>query len=242
MNPLKTNEITCGGWVQTGSTGITEVMADSGYFDWICIDLEHGIIAGFEALVNMIRTIELYNVTPVVRVPKNDYKWIGRSLDAGAKGIIVPMVNSVSDAVRAVESSKYPPQGKRGFGYSRANKFGRTFWNDIEKDDIAVIVQIEHDDALRNLKAILSVDGVDGSLIGPLDLRGSIDITMDDILFAKLLTEYMGVCRDLGKPAGTHIVDPNLLSVEDAKMEGYKIIAVGTDAVFLRQRMDNLLC
>ena len=241
MNLLKNKNVICGGWVQTGSSCITEVMADSGYFDWICIDLEHGIVAGFEALVNLIRVIELHHVMPVVRVPKNDHKWIGRSLDAGAKGIIVPMVNSVGEAQQAVDAMKYPPHGKRGFGYSRSNGFGRHFWTSIKKDDTALIVQIEHEQALRNLRGILNVEGVDGSLIGPLDLKGSVDINMDDTLFTKWVEEYLHVCEGLNKPAGIHIVEPDLLSVETAKSEGYRIIAVGTDAVFLRQRMDNVL-
>jgi len=242
MNILKANRTTYGGWIQTGSVSVVEIMAITGKFDWMCIDLEHGIMSSVESLTNMIITMELHDVLPVVRVPKNDHKWIGRALDAGAKGIIVPMVNSKKDAQMAVDSVKYPPHGKRGFGYSRSNGFGCNFKKSIEIHDIALIVQIEHEQAMQNLTEILTVNGVDGSLIGPLDLKGSIDINMDNTIFNRWIDSYLATCKKLGSPAGIHIVEPNISDIKRAENSGYRTIAIGTDAVLLRQRMENLLC
>lgn len=242
MNMLKANMTTIGGWIQTSSVDIAEIMASTDYFSWICIDLEHGSI-GIESMKNMIMAIQLHDVIPVVRVPENNYKWIGRSLDAGAKGIIVPMVNTKEQAEFAVSCVKYPPKGKRGFGYSRSNLYGLDFKDHIERDnnDIALIVQIEHSVAMDNLHSILDVDGVDGSFIGPLDLKGSIDINMNDMLFGKYMRRYLDVCKEMGSPAGTHVVEPNRIIVEAAIADGYKMVAVGTDAILLRMGMDSVL-
>ncbi|KKK66319.1 hypothetical protein LCGC14_2965290 [marine sediment metagenome] len=193
-NKLKSKDVTYGGWIQCSSIAITEIMASSNKFDWICIDLEHGSIS-IESLPGMINTILLHKTIPVVRVPKNEYKWIGRSLDAGAMGIIVPMINNKEDAEYAVDCVKYPPKGNRGFGYSHCNNYGHTFESYIKyaNEEIALIVQIEHCDAMTNLREILSVDGVDGSFLGPLDLKGSIDINMDDILFKDWMDKYLNI-------------------------------------------------
>lgn len=240
MNMLKVNILTHGGWIQTGSIAIAEIMASTGHFDWICIDMEHGLVGTMERLASLISVIENYNVIPVVRVPKNDHKWIGRSLDMGAKGIIVPMVNSALEAEFAVASVKYPPKGKRSFGYSRSNGFGLTF-EDSLKDEIALMVQIEHHEAVKNLEAILRVDGIDGTFLGPLDLKGSIDINMDDIMFDKWMDKYLRTCNDAGSPAGIHCVNPSREEINRLERLGYKIIAVGTDAVLLRQGMEAVL-
>lgn len=243
MNILKSNKVTYGGWIQTGSPYIAEIMAITNKFDWICIDLEHGVMSSVESLTGMIAMLELHHILPVVRVPKNDHKWIGRSLDAGAKGIIVPMVNSKVDAQTAVDAVRYPPNGKRGFGYSRSNGFGKDFWESIENanDDIALIVQIEHEHAMDNLNDILSVDGVDGSLIGPLDLKGSVDINMADVLFKNWIDKYVKTCGNVNSPAGIHIVEPSIKNIVEAITSGYKNIAVGTDAVLLEQKIGDLL-
>lgn len=239
----KKNKRTLGGWIQTGSPYVAEIMANTRHFDWICIDLEHGVMDSVGTLNHIIDILDKYGILPVVRVPKNDYKWIGRSLDAGAKGIIVPMVNTVEEAIAAVEATKYPPVGKRSFGYSKSNVFGANFDKCLkeEKDDIALIVQIEHEQAMINLRGILGVDGIDGTFIGPLDLKGSIDISMKDLILDKWLDSYVDISRELGVPAGIHIVEPNEHNVLSAHDKGYKIVAVGTDAVLLRQGIERLL-
>ncbi|MCK5604318.1 hypothetical protein KAR91_20685 [Candidatus Pacearchaeota archaeon] len=242
MNALKANKVTKGGWIQSSSVAVADVIAGSGYFDWVCIDLEHGSI-GIESMANMITTITAHGVTPVVRVPENNYKWIGRSLDAGAQGIIVPMISSVQEAELAVSYTKFPPYGIRGFGYAKYNGYGKHFDECMKKanDLVSLTIQIEHSRAMDNLHSILSVNGVDGSIIGPLDLRGSIDMNMSDMLFDKWLKKYVETCREVGSPAGIHVVDPVGGDVDMMVESGYKTIAVGTDMVLLRQGVDNVL-
>lgn len=241
MNPLKENRQTLGGWIQTGSPYAAEIMADTGRFEWICVDLEHGVMDSVNMLNYIIDILTKHHVLPVVRVPKNDYKWIGRSLDAGAKGIIVPMVNTAKEAAAAVEAVKYPPIGKRSFGYSKSNTFGAHFDKHMKDDDIACIVQIEHYDAIQNMKEILSVEGVDGTFIGPLDLMGSIDINMETYILDNLLNKYIKISKELNVPCGMHIVKPDKHSIIVTRDKGYKIIAVGTDAILLKQGIENIL-
>lgn len=111
----------------------------------------------------------------VVRVPWNDEAHIKKALDIGATGIIVPLVNTVEDAKRAVDRCKYPPQGVRSVGITRARRFDLDFDGYMQRanDEVAVIVQIEHVDAARNIDAILDVPGIDGVFVGPFDLSGS---------------------------------------------------------------------
>ena len=131
--------------------------------------------------------------------------------------------------------TKYPPDGCRSFGYCAANNFGDYFDEYIKKanDDIVVIAQIEHIDALNSLSDILCVDGLDGTFIGPLDLKGSVDINMDDVIFNRMLDKYRVTCENCNKTMGMHIVEPSLKNINQAKQDGYKMLAIGTDGIFL---------
>lgn len=164
---LLSKELSMGTWMQIGHPAVAEVLAASG-FSWICVDLEHGAI-DLESTTNIFRTLKAYDCTAVARLPLNDEIWIHRTLDAGAQALIIPMVNSAKEAENAIKHSKYPPRGVRGFGYSRANNHGMNFKEYISSanTEIAMIIQIEHKDAITNLEEILKVDGVDGVFIGP---------------------------------------------------------------------------
>ena len=170
---INRKDISLGSWITLNHFSIVEIMADAG-FDWLCIDLEHSVIDYFEA-EQLIATMEAKGCIPYVRVGENNPLIIKRMLDAGAVGIIVPAVNSKEDAIRAVKSVKYPPLGNRGVGLARAQNYGFGFDEYVEKINsrTIVIVQIEHIDAINNLEEILSTKGVDGSIIGPYDLSGS---------------------------------------------------------------------
>ena len=162
-----------GSWITLNHFSIAEILADAG-FDWLCVDMEHSVIDYYE-MEQLIATIEAKHCTPYVRVGENNPRIIKRALDAGAVGIIVPMVNSKVDAEKAVNAVKYPPLGTRGVGLARAQKYGFGFEEYVQhiNSTTKVIVQIEHIDGINNLVEILSVDGVDGSIIGPYDLSGS---------------------------------------------------------------------
>ena len=134
--------------MQIGHCAVAEIFARAG-FDWICVDLEHGAI-DLETMTNIFRTIDAYDCIPVARLPLNDPVWIHRSLDAGARGLIIPMVQSAGEAEQSIKEAKYPPMGIRGFGYSRANMHGMDFDSYIKEanEEIAMVMQIEHKNAI----------------------------------------------------------------------------------------------
>jgi len=232
---LLNRDVSLGAWMQIGHPACAEIFARAG-FDWVCVDLEHGAI-DLESMTNIFRTLDGFDCVPVARLPLNDPVWIHRSLDAGARALIIPMVKTAAEAESAVCEAKYPPRGVRGFGYSRANMHGMDFESYIASanDEIAMIMQIEHKDAIANLDAILDVDGVDGLFIGPLDLSGSMGITGQlkhpDMVAA--LDRYRQTCQDHKKSAGMHIVRPNAENIAEGLAQGYTLIALGLDNVFL---------
>jgi len=238
-NKLRTalinNELSLGTWLQIGHPAIAEILANVGY-DWICVDMEHGTI-DLESMTHVFRAIEANGSVPVVRLPKNDPIWISRSLDAGAMGLIIPMVNSVEEIEHVIRCAKYPPRGERGYGYSRANMYGMKFEEYIKSanNEIAIIAQIEHKNGIENLDAIMQVPDLDAVFIGPLDLSGSYGKTgqLDCPEMRDALKRYLDACKKHGKCAGTHIVRSDDDSVKRAIKQGYRLIALGVDGVFL---------
>ena len=234
---LLEHQVTLGSWIQIGHPACAEVMARAG-FDWACVDLEHGAI-DLETTADLFRALGGFDCVPVAGLPLNDPIWIHRTLDAGARGLIIPMVKTAVEAEAAVREAKYPPCGVRGFGYSRANLYGADFEDYIASanDEIALVMQIEHKDAIGNLDAILRVEGVDGVFIGPLDLSGSMGITgkLDHPQMLAALEKYRAACRAHQKSAGLHIIRPGEENVRRALDEGYTMLALGLDNVFMEQ-------
>ncbi|NQW04624.1 MAG: 2,4-dihydroxyhept-2-ene-1,7-dioic acid aldolase, partial [Acidobacteria bacterium] len=181
-------------------------MADAG-FDWLAIDLEHSAI-GLREAQELIRVIDAAGVAPLVRLTANDPNQAKRLLDAGAKGVIVPMVNTAAEATAAVAAVRYPPHGRRGVGLARAQGYGATFeeYLRIGEQNTVVVVQIEHADAVQNLQSILGVSGVDATIIGPYDLSGSVGLPgqFDAPAVTELLSTYEAVSRTTGVPMGYH--------------------------------------
>ena len=237
LEALRGRTVSLGAWVQIGHAAVGEVFARAG-FDWVCVDLEHGAI-GIEAMTDIFRGLSGYDCAPVARVPANDPVWIRRSLDAGAAGIIVPMVKSGEEAEAVVRAAMLPPRGERGFGFGRANGHGVDFHAYVEtaNDDIAVIVQIEHKDAIRNLDDILSVDGVDAAFIGPYDLSGSMGVPgrLDHPDVVAALQTFLAACAKHHVPPGAHIVHPDSEAVCKAVNDGYRMLALGLDTLLLHE-------
>lgn len=240
---LLDRKLTIGAWMQIGHPSIAEIFARCG-FDWLCVDLEHGVI-DLEMMTNIFRAIERYDTVPIVRLPMNDPIWIHRSLDAGAKGLIIPMVKTAQEAELAIKEAKYPPRGVRGYGYSRANIHGIDFYDYIEtaNDEIAMVMQIEHKDAISNFEDIVKVDGVDALFIGPLDLSGSMGITgqIDHPDMVVALDKYKTVSKKIGKSFGMHIIRPNEETIKANIQQGYTMIALGLDTVFLDEMAKKTL-
>ena len=235
-----------GSWITLNHSSIVEIMSDAG-FDWLCVDMEHSVTDYAEAQ-QLIATIQGKGLKAFVRVGENNTRIIKRVLDAGADGIIVPMVNSKEDALKAIDAVKYPPKGKRGVGLARAQKYGFGFedYKDNYADDIKLIVQIEHIDAVNNLEEILCLENVDGTFIGPYDLSGSMGkpgkYDEDDV--KEVLMRYEEIAKRYNKLIGVHVIQPDYKLVLDKIDLGYNFIAFSLDTLFLghiaRNQMNQL--
>ncbi len=148
---INSKKLTLGSWITLGHPAIAEIMANAG-FDWLVVDLEHSVI-DLEMASDLIRTIDLCGTAPLVRLTSNDQNQIKRVMDAGAHGIIVPMVNTPAEAVMAVAATRYSPVGSRGVGLARAQGYGANFQDYLkwQSEGPVVIVQIEHKGAVDQL-------------------------------------------------------------------------------------------
>lgn len=237
------SRITFGGWILIGHPASAEVLATSG-LDWLTLDLEHAQI-DLESATNIFRAMDAAGCHPMVRIPRNDPSMIARYLDAGVHGIIVPMVKSAAQAAAAVDAAKYPPMGNRGFGFARANDYGVNFdeYAARANEDLVVIIQIEHIDAVNDIENIVQVPGVDGVIIGPYDLSGSMGIVgqLDDPRVSEALQRVRNACRRHDVLAGYHVVAPEAARVKQALAEGYRFLALSQDTVMLSRTATDLL-
>lgn len=239
---IKTN-ISCGTWVQSGSSTVSEIMAYAG-FDWICVDLEHADI-DWNTFANVVRAVKRHGAVPMARVSENDTLAIRKSLDCGAMGVIIPMVNNANEAKKAVKAAKYPPEGIRGFAFCQANEWGREFDEYVKtaNNSIIVIAMVETREAVDNIGEILEVEGIDGVFIGPYDLSGSFGIPgqTDHPIVTEAKDKVLAACKKHEKLAGQHIVLPNEGNIAQAVKQGYKFLALGMDTVFIAEGARNVL-
>jgi 2-keto-3-deoxy-L-rhamnonate aldolase RhmA len=235
--------ITIGTWVQIGHPIVGEIFGNAG-FDWVAVDGEHTDI-DVQGFTEVARGLYGRGSEPFIRVRENDTLAIRQALDAGARGVIVPLVSSGEEARKAVAAAKYPPEGIRGFCFSRMNDYGLKFDDYIKtaNKDIAVVVMIESKEAVENIDEILTVDGVDGVFIGPYDLSGSYGIPgqTSDILVQEGCKKVVDACRNSGKSAGLHVVIPTKENIVEALNNGFTFIAIGVDTIFLNQSSKDAL-
>lgn len=231
---LQSAEPSVGSWMQIPHASVAEIMGQAGY-DWVAVDLEHGSI-GHHQLPDLFRALELGGTLPLVRLAQGDPKDCKAALDAGAGGVIIPMVESAEHLQRTVLACRWPPAGSRGVGFSRANLFGRHFEAyAVEAQQPLIVAQIEHVRAVGNLAAILKVPGLDAILIGPYDLSASMGLTaqFEHPDFKALLAQIRRAAQQSGIASGVHVVDPSPAALAAAVREGARFIAYSIDAVFL---------
>jgi 2-dehydro-3-deoxyglucarate aldolase len=231
---LKLRKVTFGSWITTGNTNIAEIMAQSG-FEWLTVDMEHSAIT-LDIAQQLIQVIESYDVAPLVRIGEKNPNLIKRVMDAGAYGVIVPMVNSKKDAELAVNAVKYPPIGTRGVGLARAQKYGFDFEEYASAlNNSIVIAQIEHIDGVNNLEDILSVKGIDGCIVGPYDLSGSLGIPgkFNDTKVKSALEKVEKICKKMNVSLGMHVISPDYKEVKKYAEKGYTFLAISLDTLFL---------
>jgi len=232
---LQRQEVTIGSWLTVGHTSIAEIMAKAG-FEWLVVDMEHSVIT-LDIAQQLIQVIEGCGVVPLVRVGENNATIIKRVMDAGAYGVIVPMVNNREQAEAAVKAVKYPPIGMRGVGLARAQGYGAQFdeYAATVNEESVVIAQIEHIDAVNNIESIISVDGIDGCIIGPYDLSASLGMPgkFDHPDMLKAIEKVEKSCKEKRVVLGLHIIQPDYRPVIERIAKGYTFLAFGLDILFL---------
>jgi 2-keto-3-deoxy-L-rhamnonate aldolase RhmA len=230
---LKKGEVTFGSWVTIGHPEVAEIMANVG-FDWLIFDTEHAPLS-LETVEAQLAAINGTNVTPLIRVAWNDMVLIKRALDIGAKGLLIPWVNTKEDAERAVKACKYPTAGVRGVAPRRASRYGLDLNEYLATADknLLIVLQIETAEAVKNVEQILSVDGVDAFFIGPADLSASLGFIgkWDHPRAVEATRSVLRAGKKLGVPGGIHAMNLDI-AIQHAK-DGFQFIALGSDYGFL---------
>ena len=233
-NLLKTSKCSLGSWIQIPSSSVAEIMGNSGY-DWVAVDLEHGAIT-LNQLPDLFRALELGGTLPLVRLAEGNSKDCKSVMDAGAGGVIIPMIENADQLKQIISWCSWPPSGNRGIGFSRANLFGKNFvkYNE-EAQSPFVVAMIENINAVKNLKQILRVNGLDAILIGPYDLSASLGLTgqFDHSKFKEIIQKIKKICDAENIACGIHVVDPIKNDLEMRINEGYRFIPYAIDSVFL---------
>ncbi|MEY2744244.1 MAG: hypothetical protein RJA65_247 [Actinomycetota bacterium] len=169
---LRSGVPTIGSWMQIPDSNIAEIMGRAGY-QWVAIDMEHGPVA-VNQLPDIFRALELGGTLPLARVASPLPINCRQALDQGAAGVVVPMISSAAQLQSIIGECHWPPRGRRGVGFQRANIFGKFFDAYMqEAQESLVIAQIEHVDAVNNLDSIVKVEGLDAIMVGPYDLSKS---------------------------------------------------------------------
>jgi len=230
-----------GSWIQIPHPSIAEIMGQAGY-DWVAVDMEHGAISVHQ-LPDLFRALELGNTLPLARIAQGKEKDCKQALDAGAGGVIIPMVETAEQLEKIRGVVRWPPAGRRGVAFSRANLFGKNFDQYIDEAQQPLIVaMIEHVNAIKNLDEILMVEGLDAILVGPYDLSASMNITaeFDNAEFIEVMNLILNKAKKCNIPCGVHVVKPSIKELKNRLSEGYKFLAYSIDSVFLNESMPDL--
>jgi 4-hydroxy-2-oxoheptanedioate aldolase len=232
-------EAVVNGWCSIPSSFSAEIMAHQG-FDSLCIDMQHGLV-GYENAVTMLQAISTTAVTPLVRVPWNDPALLMKMLDAGAYGVICPMINNRAQAEALARACKYPPVGIRSFGPIRAKYYGggKTHgggdYHEYANDETLVIAQIETAEAIANLDEILNVKGIDAVYIGPSDLAMALGSQprsgQNDPVVVEAKKTIVATCKRHGTPAGIHTQSAEMALKMIA--DGFQLVTIASDDRFL---------
>ncbi len=228
-------EPSVGAWLSLGNVHTAELIANAG-FDWVCVDMQHGLIS-YSDLLRMLPAISTTETTPLVRVSGNNLPEINKALDAGAMGVIVPLVNTAEQAKAAVSACLYPPDGTRSFGPTRAALYGGRGYAAEANGQIACIAMIETQEALDNLEAIVATPGLCGVYVGPSDLALSLGLppagAFDEPRHMAAVERILAACKRAKVPAGIHTG-----GLEWAKRRlamGFDFVTLGADAGFMMQ-------
>jgi 4-hydroxy-2-oxoheptanedioate aldolase len=229
------------GWCAIPSSFSAETMAHQGW-DSVTVDLQHGVI-DYQTAVTMLQAISTTPAVPLVRVPWLEPGIIGKVLDAGAYGVICPMVNNRAEAERLITACRYPPKGSRSFGPIRALLYAGPDYPKHANDTVIVFAMIETRDALNNLDEILSVPGLDAIYIGPADLSNALGCTpkfdQDEKPVVDAIDLIVTKAKQHGVFAGIHNGTPEYAQKMIDK--GFRFVTIGSDARLIATKATEIL-
>jgi 2-dehydro-3-deoxyglucarate aldolase len=237
---LSSGKVSIGSWIQLPNASVAEILGQAGY-DWVAVDLEHGSI-DISQLPDLFRALELGGTLPMVRLAQGHPKDCKLALDAGAGGVIIPMVESAAQLRMIREACCWPPAGTRGVGFSRANLYGKHFETYSEEAQAPLVVaMIENVKALEEMDEMLQVEGLDAILVGPYDLSASMNLTgkFESVEFIDAMNRIITLCNKHKIPCGVHVVQPDAAMLQQRIEEGYRFLAYSIDSVFLNASVKN---
>lgn len=243
---LRNRNLLFAAWTSLGHPQVTEMLARSGV-DFLGIDIEHSTISQ-EQSQRIIAACHADGVSCLPRVATHNPEAIKRLLDSGADGVIVPTVETAEQVRKLIEWVKYPPLGKRGYGIARAQGYGHEFeeytstWNASS----ILIIQIESISAVENIETLLQFDEIDGVMVGPYDISGSLRIPgqIDHARVLEAGRRVVQACESYGKSCGTQDIDPTPERVRTALTSGYTFVVLASDIFILwkwGERMQQLI-
>lgn len=222
-------------WTSLYHPSIPEIFARSGV-DFVGIDIEHSTISQ-EQSQRIIAACQSYGTLCLPRIASHNMEMLKRLLDSGADGIIAPMVSTSNEVEKLISWCKYPPLGRRSYGIARGQGYGFDFdvyakkWNDAS----SLIIQIESIEGVENVEKLLSYDEIDGAMIGPYDLSGSLGIPgqIEHPKVVKAGRKVMDACKKYGKACGTQVIVPDSNSVKAAFASGFTFVVLASDVFLL---------
>ncbi|MHB1468591.1 MAG: HpcH/HpaI aldolase family protein [Solirubrobacteraceae bacterium] len=221
-------ESVLGTFVASRDPGSVELLGGLG-FDLLCIDAEHSAMS-VETVERLVAAAELTPAAPIVRVAGNEEVAIGTTLDAGAAGVLVPRVESATEAQRAIAAARYPPAGRRGLGPGRASGYGAELpsYRDRANDELLLAIQVETAEAVARLPELLAVDGIDLYFVGPGDLACSMGIEdPQDPTLKATVADVIDRARAAGRLAGVFAATPADAAAWRAR--GAQLVLLGSD-------------
>jgi 2-dehydro-3-deoxyglucarate aldolase len=233
IKKIRENKPVVGTWMNSGSHIMAELLSNVG-FDFVCVDAEH-------SAVDLTETQQLFQAIcagnpdccPMVRLHGVDYSFVKRYMDAGARAVVGPLVNTKEEAQLLADAVYYPPHGKRGVGFCRANQYGLNLNEEVANshNELLVAVQIEHIEGVKNIEEILDVEGINAVFIGPYDLSASMNLIgqFDHPDFIAARNKILEACKRRNVIAGVHIIQPDAEELVARYEEGYRLLAYSLD-------------
>lgn len=237
---LKAGKPCLGAWLGIPHPLSAEAMASQG-FHWLAVDMEHGAASVDQAVACMLAA-ERHACVPFARLPSADPYLARRLLDGGARGLIVPVVESAEEFHGFTRHCLYPPKGRRGVGLHRANRWGDDFEDYLGGPPPVLVPQIETAQGVAAAAAIAALEEVDALFLGPYDLSADLGVAgrFDEAVFREAVTSVRGAAATAGKATGIHQVAPDAKALEAVLAEGHRFVACATDIIAMRAALAPL--